>query len=211
MPKGPDRLKRVPSKKVTPKPPRFNIMWLWVAMIFGFFALQYLFTDDNAKQITYQEFEENMLKAGDVERLVAYKRNELFFVEVFIKKDRLTDSKYKDVKPNSNGLTLAPSTGPQYFFTDGSYDALERKLAAAQEDMDPSDRVSLRLEDRTNAWTSWIFSIMLPLLLIIVFWIFIMRRMGGGGAGPGGQIFNIGKSKATLFDKESQVAITFSD
>ncbi|HWL00101.1 MAG TPA: ATP-dependent zinc metalloprotease FtsH, partial [Parapedobacter sp.] len=196
---------------MTPKPPRFNIIWLWVAMFFGFFALQYLFTDDNAKQITYQEFEEDMLKEGDVERLIAYKRNELFFVEVFIKKDRLAEEKYKEVRPNSNSLSLSPPSGPQYFFTDGSYDALERKLDEAQVDIPAADRVSLRLEDRTNAWTGWIFSIMLPLLLIIVFWIFIMRRMGGGGGGPGGQIFNIGKSKATLFDKESQVAITFSD
>ncbi|WP_262247506.1 ATP-dependent zinc metalloprotease FtsH [Parapedobacter soli] len=210
MPKGPDSLKRVPSKKVTPKPPRFNIIWLWVAMFFGFFALQYLFTDESAKQITYQEFEEKMLKEGDVDRLIAYKRNDLFFVEVFIKKDRLTEDKYKDVRPNANGLSLSPPSGPQYFFTDGSYDALERKLDEAQADLPAADRVSLRLEDRTNAWTGWIFSIMLPLLLIIVFWIFIMRRMGGGG-GPGGQIFNIGKSKATLFDKESQVAITFND
>src|SRR5690606_28890390 len=164
----------------------FNIIWLWVAMFFGFFALQYLFTDDNAKQITYQEFEEKMLKEGDVERLIAYKRNELFFVEVFIKKDRLADEKYKEVRPNSNSLSLSPPSGPQYFFTDGSYDALERKLDEAQADLPATDRVSLRLADRTNAWTGWIFSIMLPLLLIIVFWIFIMRRMGGAG-GPGGR------------------------
>jgi len=201
----------VPSKKVTPKPPRFNIIWLWVAMFFGFFALQYLFTDDNAKEITYEEFEEKMLKPGDVDHLVAYKQNELIFVEVFIKKDRLDDPKYKNVQPSSNGLTLAPSTGPQYVFTEFSGEVLQRKLAEAQQDVPPEDRVSVKPEDRTNAWTGWIFSIMLPLLLIIVFWIFIMRRMGGGGGGPGGQIFNIGKSKATLFDKESQVAITFSD
>src|SRR5690606_21614649 len=97
MPKGPDRLKRVPSKKVSPKPPRFNIMWLWVAMFFGFFALQYLVTDEHAKQITCQVFEEKMLKEGDVDRLIAYKRNDLFFVEVIIKKDRLTEERYKDV------------------------------------------------------------------------------------------------------------------
>ncbi len=211
MSNGADRMKRVPTKKVTPKPPKFNIMWLWIAMILGFFALQYIFSDEQAKQITYQEFEKNMLQSGDVDRLVAYKQNDLVFVEVYIKKDRLTDAKYEDVRPNPNSLLLAPSSGPNYYFTDGSYDALERKLNAAQESLDPSDRVSLKLEDRTNAWTGWIFSIMLPLLLIIVFWVFIMRRMGGGGGGPGGQIFNIGKSKATLFDKESQVAITFND
>nr|WP_257657551.1 ATP-dependent zinc metalloprotease FtsH [Parapedobacter lycopersici] len=204
-------MKRVPTKKVTPKPPKFNIMWLWIAMILGFFALQYIFSDEQAKQITYQEFEKNMLQSGDVDRLVAYKQNDLVFVEVYIKKDRLADAKYEDVRPNPNSLLLAPSSGPNYYFTDGSYDALERKLSTAQESLDPSDRVSLKLEDRTNAWTGWIFSIMLPLLLIIVFWVFIMRRMGGGGGGPGGQIFNIGKSKATLFDKESQVAITFND
>lgn len=211
MSNGPDRMKRVPTKKVTPKPPKFNIMWLWIAMILGFFALQYIFSDDKAKQITYQEFEESMLKSGDVDRLVAYKQNDLVFVEVYIKKDRLTDTKYEDVRPNANSLLLTPNVGPNYYFTDGSYDALERKLGEAQEGIDQQDRVSLKLEDRTNAWTGWIFSIMLPLLLIIVFWIFIMRRMGGGGGGPGGQIFNIGKSKATLFDKESQVAITFND
>lgn len=211
MSNGSDRMKRIPTKKVTPKPPKFNIMWLWIAMILGFFALQYIFSDDQAKQITYQEFEEKMLQSGDVDRLVAYKQNDLVFVEVYIKKDRLTDSKYEEVRPNPNSMLLTPNAGPNYYFTDGSYDALERKLNAAQESLDPSDRVSLKLEDRTNAWTGWIFSIMLPLLLIIVFWIFIMRRMGGGGGGPGGQIFNIGKSKATLFDKESQVAITFND
>jgi len=211
MPNGPDKIKRVPSKKVTPKPPRFNIMWLWVAMIFGFFALQYMFSDDNAKEITYEEFEEKMLKPGDVDHLVAYKRNELYFVEVFIKKDKLNDPKYKEVQPSSNGLTLTPSSGPQYVFTEFSGEALQRKLIEAQQDVDPKDRVSVKPVDRTNAWTGWLFSIMLPLVLIIVFWIFIMRRMGGGGAGPGGQIFNIGKSKATLFDKEAQVAITFSD
>lgn len=203
-------MKKVPTKKITPKPPRFNIMWLWLAMLLGFISLNFLFSDDKAKQITYQEFESDLLKSGDVEELVAYKRNDLLFVEVFIKKDRLTDEKYADVRPTNNSLSLSPATGPQYTFTDGSFDALERKLNAAQEELEKAERVPLKLEDRTNAWTGWIFSLMLPLLLILFFWIFIMRRMGGGGGG-GGQIFNIGKSKATLFDKETQMAITFND
>jgi len=186
-------------------------MWLWVAMLLGFFALNYIFDGDTAKQITYQQFEENMLKAGDVDRLVAYKRNDLVIVEVYIKKDRLNDPKYKDIQPNSNSLKLAPTAGPQYFFNEGDFGRLEEKLNEAQADLPAADKVSLRLENRDNPWTGWLVSIMLPLLVIIVFWIFIMRRMGGGGAGPGGQIFNIGKSKATLFDKESQVAITFND
>lgn len=204
-------MKQVPSKKVTPKPPKFNIMWLWLAMILGIIALNYLFSDDKPKEITYQEFEQELLFSGDIEKLQAYKRNDLLFVEVFIQKDRLADDQYQEVRPSENSMTFSPSVGPQYQFTDGSYDALERKLDAAQEDIAKEDRVTVELQDRTNAWTGWLFSLMLPLLLIIFFWVFIMRRMSGGGGGPGGQMFNIGKSKATLFDKEAQIKITFND
>lgn len=204
-------MKKVPSKKVSPKPPRFNILWLWAAMFLGFISLNYFFSDNKPKEITYQEFESELLPSGDVEELIAYKRNDLLFVEVFIKKDRLSDDQYDDVRPSENSLSLSPATGPQYIFADGSAESFERKLEAAQADIDKSERVAVQFKDRTNAWTGWLFSIMLPLLLIIFFWVFIMRRMSGGGGGPGGQIFNIGKSKATLFDKESQVAITFND
>ncbi len=202
-------MKKVPTQKITPKPPRFNIMWIWFAMILGFISLNFFFGEEKSKQITYQEFEQNLLPSGDVENLVAYKRNDLLFVEVFIKKERLEDEKYQEVRPSSNALSLTPSTGPQYTFTDGSFDALERKLNAAQEEVPKNERIPVKLEDRTNAWTGWIFSLMLPLILILFFWMFVMRRMGGGGGG--GQIFNIGKSKATLFDKEAQIAITFDD
>lgn len=204
-------MKQVPNKKISPKPPRFNIMWLWLAMIGGIIAINFLFSDDKAKQITYQEFETELLPTGDVERLATYKRNDLVFVEVYIKKDRLSDDKYKDVQPSPNSLAFSPNVGPQYMFTDGSAEGLAQKLEAAQEDVPRGERITLDWEDRTNAWTGWLFSLMLPLLLIIFFWIFIMRRMGGGGGGPGGQIFNIGKSKATLFDKEAQIKITFDD
>src|SRR5690554_1301520 len=202
--------KKIPIKKITPKPPRFNIMWVWMALLLGFFVLQYMFSGDTAKTITYQQFEEKMLKTGDVDRLTAYKSNELIEVEVYIKKEMLDDPKYKEVRPDKDALGVSSQAGPHYKFSEGSFDALDRKLNAAQADLPQTERVSLKLEERNSPWTGWLLSIMLPLLLIIFFWVFIMRRMSGGG-GPGGQIFNIGKSKATLFDKESQVAITFSD
>src|SRR3546814_11036940 len=78
--------KKIPSKKITPKPPRFNIMWVWMALLLGFFVLQYVFSGDTAKSITYQQFEENMLKTGDVDNLVAFKKNELIAVEDYIKR-----------------------------------------------------------------------------------------------------------------------------
>ncbi|SEM82139.1 membrane protease FtsH catalytic subunit [bacterium A37T11] len=207
----PDRIKKVPGKKISPKPPKFNIMWVWAAMILGFFVLQYIFSGSAAKEISYQRFESQMLKAGDVDKLEAYNKNEkVLVVEVYIKPDRLNDPKYKDVSQPSNAISIGRSSGPQYFFTDGSYESFERKITAAQKENPELASVPYRLEDRSNPWTGWFLSFILPIGIIILFWIFIMRRMGGGG-GAGGQIFNIGKSKATLFDKESQVNVTFND
>ncbi|WP_423147615.1 ATP-dependent zinc metalloprotease FtsH [Rubrolithibacter danxiaensis] len=203
-------IKKITGKKIVPKPPRFNIMWLYAAIIIGLFAVQYLFSGTNAKSINYQQFETQMLVPGDVDKLVAYKNNDLVTVEVYIKKDRLTQPKYKDVRSQDN-FNLS-SESPQYKFTDASFDALQAKLKDAEKNMPVDQRPALNIESRESPWAGWFMSFILPVLLLIGFWVFIMRRMGGGaGGGAGGQIFNIGKSKATLFDKESQVNVTFDD
>src|SRR5690606_19529849 len=120
--------KRIPSKKITPKPPKFNIMWVWMALLLGFFVLQYVFSGEGPKSITYQRFEENMLNTGDVDRLIAYKKNELIEVEVYIKKDRLDQEKYEEITPAPTALNMNAENGHHYIFTEGSFDALDRKL-----------------------------------------------------------------------------------
>lgn len=193
-----------------PNTPKFNIMWLYAAIIIGLFVVQYMFSGNSAKTITYQKFETDMLKPLDVEKLVAYKSNDLIAVEVYIKKDRLNQPKYDNVRQKSNFNMSA--TTPQYMFTDGSFDALQAKLKEAEKDIPVEQQPPLTIESRESPWAGWFMSFILPILLLIGFWVFIMRRMGGGaGGGAGGQIFNIGKSKATLFDKETQVSITFND
>ncbi len=204
-------MKKIPNKKVTPVPPKFNMMWIWILIILGFFGLQYFFSSEPSKEITYSKFEKDMLLPGDVEKLVAVKRNDLVEVEVYIKKDRLSDEKYKEVAPSANSLLLSPAAGPQYTFTEPSDKILSDKLAKSQENL-PEDRV--RIEPHYNPaspWAGWFISFMLPLVIIVVIWILLMRRMGGAAGGGGGAIFNIGKSKAQLFDKESQINITFND
>lgn len=203
-------IKKIPGKKIMPNTPKFNIMWLYAAIIIGLFVVQYMFSGNNAKTITYQKFETEMLKPLDVEKLVAYKSNDLIAVEVYIKKDRLNQPKYDNVRQKSNFNMSA--TTPQYMFTDGSFDALQAKLKEAEKDIPAEQQPPLTIESRESPWAGWFMSFILPILLLIGFWVFIMRRMGGGaGGGGGGQIFNIGKSKATLFDKETQVSITFND
>jgi len=205
-------MKKVPSKKITPMPPKFNMIWLWIAMIVGFFGLQYLFSGESSKKITYKDFEQKMLIPGDVEKLVAYKSNDLIDVEVYIKSDRLDQEKYKDIPQSPNSLSFSNSTGPQYSFTEPSAEILEQKLKTSQDSLAVSQpKIGVSYEDRTNPWAGWFISFMLPLLIIVVIWIFLMRRMNGGAGAGGGAIFNIGKSKAQLFDKESQINITFND
>src|SRR5688572_1636242 len=189
-------IKKIPGKKIMPNTPKFNIMWLYAAIIIGLFAVQYMFSGNNAKPITYQKFENEMLKPREVEKLVAYKSNDLIAVEVYIKKDKLNQRKYDDVRTKSNFNVSA--TSPQYIFTDGSFDALQAKLTEAEKDIPTEQRTPLNIESRESPWAGWFMSFILPILLLIGFWVFIMRRMGGGaGGGGGGQIFNIGKSKAT--------------
>ena len=79
-----------------------------------------------------------------------------------------------------------------------------------QKDVPREDRVYIEPRTRTD-WIGPILSWVLPIFLIVAIWLFIMRRVSGGGAGPGAQIFNIGKSKATLFDKNTKVNVTFED
>jgi cell division protease FtsH len=202
------------GKKIVPVPPKFNIMWLYVAIIIALFAVQYFWNTSTTKSISYQQFESEMLIPRDVAKLVTYKNNDLYVVEVYIKPDRLKLPKYKDVRGEggSNFNTTSAANTPQYKFTQGSLESLDRKLLEVEKNLPSNERTPVVADTRDNAWASWFMSIILPVLLLIGFWVFIMRRMGGGaGGGAGGQIFNIGKSKATLFDKESQVNVTFND
>lgn len=204
------QIKKVPGKKIMPKPPKFNIMWIYGIIILAIIGVQFFMSGDNAKLITYQKFENEMLKPGDVDKIVAYKQEDLVVAEVYIKKDRLSEAKYKDINDRNN-FSIG-GNGPQYKFTDGSFESLQTRLNASQKDVPEDKRVSLSYESRSNPFSSIFWSFIFPIILFALIWVFIMRRMGGGGAGgAGGQIFNIGKSKATLFDKESQVNITFSD
>ena len=204
------QVKKPTAKKIAPKPPKFNIMWIYAVVILAIIVIQFFMSSNNAKLVSYQKFETEMLNAGDVEKLVAYKQEDLVVAEVYIKKDRLSAEKYKELR-DKNDYSLT-ANNPQYYFTDGSFESLQNRIATSQKDFPEDKKIFISYDSKSNPLSSLFWSFLVPIAIFVVIWIFIMRRMGGGaGGGPGGQIFNIGKSKATLFDKESQVNITFSD
>ncbi|WP_121245414.1 ATP-dependent zinc metalloprotease FtsH [Mucilaginibacter phyllosphaerae] len=205
-------LRKVPNKKITPKPPKFNLMWLYAIAIIGILVVPTLMSGGTGKQIDFQRFSSQMLRTGDVDHIVAYKNGDLITAEVFIKKDSLTKPQYQDATKNQRGLGIA-GNDPQYNFTDASYESLKQSIAAAQKDIPDAQKAPIEYQQgKENLLSNWLVQMVIMAGLLVVVWLFIMRRMGGGaGGGAGGQIFNIGKSKATLFDKEAQVSVTFND
>lgn len=205
----PKLIKRIPNIPKKPqKGSNFNIFWVYAAIIVGLVLVATLFTNDTNKTVTYREFETTMLAPGDVQKIVAYKYEDLVKADVYIKPELLKEEKYKKYLTKNN---FGSAAGPTVSFTAGSMDALDNQLKESQKDVPVDNQILAEKETRQSTFNSWFFTVIIPLLLFIGFWIFIMRRMGGGAGGGGGQIFNIGKSKATLFDKESQVNVTFND
>jgi AFG3 family protein len=204
-------IRRNPNKKVNPKAPKFNIMWLYAVVVFALLAGSLLLKGGAGKQITWQRFENRMLDQHDVERIVAYKSNDLVIAEVYIKKDSLKKPEYNDLQ-DKGSFNLSSTASPQYIFSDASFDSLKQSLNNAQKDFSENQKVSLTFDSNDSIWSNWLIQTIIMVVLFAAMWVFIMRRMSGGsGGGPGGQIFNIGKSKATLFDKEAQVSVTFND
>ncbi|GAA4929820.1 ATP-dependent zinc metalloprotease FtsH [Mucilaginibacter defluvii] len=207
----PKPIRRLSNKKITPKPPKFNLMWLYAIVIIAVLVVPTILDGSQGKRIAYKRFETQMLKQRDVEKVEVYKSGELVYADVYIKQSSLTKPQYEDVKRDKRSIGLG-SGGPQYTFTDASYESLKQSITAAEKDLPDEQKTPIVYVQHENWLSSPLLQFIIMGVLLVAIWMFIMRRMSGGaGGGPGGQIFNIGKSKATLFDKEAQVTVTFND
>ncbi|HRW97627.1 MAG TPA: ATP-dependent zinc metalloprotease FtsH [Bacteroidales bacterium] len=179
---------------------KFNFYWIYTVIAVIFFALFFFNRDGQIEEITWGDLRQ-MLLNQDVEKIVLVNRE---FAEIYIKEDKINDPRYDKLRERlSNNFT---GTTPHFKMVIGSVETFEKDVEKVQEGI--PNPVYIRNEIRRN-WTGDLLG-WLPLLLLIGAWIFIMRMMSRGGPG-GGQIFNIGKSKAQLFDKDTHVTITFKD
>ena len=189
-----------------PTPQKFNIYWIYGAIIFVLFGLSIFGGNDwqTINKTNISSFEK-FLNNGDVSRVVVIRNKSS--VRVTLTSEALNKSDHQDIV-SKNILGQENIQGPHYQFEVGSLELFEEKLEKAR-----VKGIPFRLEFITieNKWMDTIIGF-LPIIIIIGVWIFLMRRMSGGGAGgPGGQIFSIGKSKAKLFDKNTDVKVTFKD
>lgn len=182
---------------------QFNFYWIYIVVAVVFLGFQFITLTEGPKEITWKKLSTEMLASHDVDHIVVVNKET---AEIYIKPDRLKLAKYKDVANKSLGNG---TSGPHYYYNIGTVETFNSSLEKFQANMQPQDRVSIQYEPRKN-WGGDILNWLIPLGLIVLLWVFIMRRMGGG-MGGGTQIFNIGRSKAQVFDKDNTVNITFDD
>ena len=183
------------------KGPRFSIYWVYAiifAVLIGFQVFGPF--SPSTTQIDQDDFEQ-MLKEGDVQQYVIVSNRNI--VRVTLNSQSIP--KYADKVKNAN------EAGPHVFFRIVSGDSFKDDMRQFY-NANPAVK-NVGKVDSEKDWFSPIITTLLPILIFIAIWILVMRKMGGsagGGGGPGG-IFNIGKSRATLFDKGTKVNITFAD
>lgn len=193
------------GKGNNPKP-KFSVYWIYGIIGLAILLTYFMNMGNHAEEITWYRFEKEMLQNHEVDRIVVVNKER---VDVFIKKDILSSGKYKDTK--TRGFSPIPKTGPQFFFTIGSVETFENNLNEAMKDFPEDQQVEIKYKTERNIFGE-LLGWLLPIFLLVAVWLFIFRRMSAGAGGGGaGNIFNVGKSKARIFDKDSHVKIDFKD
>jgi ATP-dependent metalloprotease FtsH len=185
---------------------KFSPYWVYAVIITILLGMSIFGGNSNWQSISKTNISdfERYLNEGDVEEIIVVNQK---LAKVTLNSYGLEKSVHKEVK-SKNILGQENTNGPHYEFEVGNLELFQRKLEQSED-----KGIQFRYEFMTieNRWMDVILGF-LPIIIIIGVWIFLMRRMSGGGAGgPGGQIFNIGKSKAKLFDQNIEVKTTFKD
>ena len=197
-------MKKKSNKKIINNNNFNNQIWI-VFLVSIFIYLSFGFFSTKPITIDYNRFQK-MIKSHDVAKIVVIKNQEI--VEISLKEEALLNTTYKDELESSS---LVNNTfGPHYRLEVSSIESFEKRYDDLISSLGKGNTTEIEYltESRTDIYSflqTWGFTI----LILVGFW-FLLRRMSTGG-GPGGQIFNISKSKASLFDKESKIKLTFRD
>ena len=192
------------KKNLVPKTPKKPNLQLWVILLLlgVIFGVAYISNTTSVEDISPRKFWD-MANEGEIESVTIIKNKNQ--VEVTLTREALNEPKYSELRENP----FTSEGGPHFELKVIDAAAFQEKLDEENEKVaDAGEQIEYKIDERSDfggLFATWGFL----LLILFIFW-FLMRRMTGGG-GPGGQIFNIGKSKAALFDAENKVKITFDN
>ena len=191
--------KLIPNK--TPQKPNYQI-WIIVALLLLVFGVTYFNKAGATKEIKQTRFEE-MYLSHDIDKVMLVINENV--VEVTLKTEALKNDKYKDLVAQQSPFSV--SNGPHAYFKIISAESFKEDFQKLEAKVPKQYRVDYEI-DRRSDFSGFLVQWGFLFLVLFGFW-FLMRRVTSGG--PGGQIFNIGKSKAALFDADNKVRITFKD
>lgn len=188
------------------KGPKFNVYWIYGLILLAILGAQYFGGSLGASvsEKTFREFTDYLSKK-QVSKLVVVNNEQ---VEVFLKQGAVPPATPGRVPTIASGTEKTPA----FTFKIGSLDQFAKDLSDAQKNTADADKVLVVYDHRGDGKFGLLYNFLLPMLLIVAMFFLVYRKMGtGGGAGGAGGIFNIGKSKAQLFEKGTKVNITFND
>ena len=192
------------NKKNNKKNPKVNPYWLYGGVIFLFILFQTFsggLASNEVNQISPSKFFE-YVSMGDVEKIDIVNKRE---VKVYLTNEASSQEIHKG---SVNPYFSLSGRSANYKFEFGDLQNFENSLKKKEDENNLT--IDINYVTEQNIWGDLLLS-MLPFVIIIGIWIFIMRKMSAGGSGGGGQIFNIGKSKAKLFDEKTDVKTSFKD
>ena len=188
------------------KGPKFGGYWSFIIIAAFIIGIQFFSMHSNPERISWQKFKTDLLAKGEVKDIYIVRNGGK--AEITLKPEKVET--HSDLV--AKGFNQK-SIGPQYYVPFGTLEQFEKNLQDAQKEYpEEASDVFIDYKDDFNWWGE-VITLFLPIAIFVGIWIFFMRRMskGAGGGGGGGGIFNVGKSKAKLFDKESNIKITFKD
>ena len=188
------------------KGPKFGGYWSFIIIAAFIIGIQFFSMPSNPERISWQKFKTDLLAKGEVKDIYIVRNGGK--AEITLKPEKVET--HSDLV--AKGFNQK-SVGPQYYVPFGTLEQFEKNLQDAQKEYpEEASDVFIDYKDDFNWWGE-VITLFLPIAIFVGIWIFFMRRMskGAGGGGGGGGIFNVGKSKAKLFDKESNIKITFKD
>jgi AFG3 family protein len=184
--------------------PKFSGYWIYIIIAAIFIGLQFINFGETAKEIDWYKFS-SMLRNNEISKLVVINKER---VEIYLKKENEQDISITD--QTRRGLSAFSRETPAYYFSIISQEKYEENLYEILDEL-PADNRPVQSSEVRNDYFGVILSWVVPILLLVFIWIFIFKRMSGGAGGGAGNIFNVGKSKAQIFDKDTSVKTDFKD
>ncbi|MBS0011539.1 MAG: ATP-dependent zinc metalloprotease FtsH [Bacteroidales bacterium] len=187
--------------------PKINPTWIYLAIGIGLIAINFMFGGKKIEKVEQWGELERMIENKDIRKIVVVNKE---YAEIYLTTQAVESGRYPGLTGSGGFSFSGPS--PHYTYHFSTVELFETRLNEVLEQYNYTESQWLHpiYETRKN-YLGEILGWILPMLIILAIWLFIFRRMAGGGGGGGaGNIFSVGKSKAKIFDRESNVKIDFS-